>query len=104
MMKIEVVYALPDEQTLLSVEVPEKCSVLDGVKMSGILERYPELDSEALSVGIFSQAVRKPEDAWLNEGDRIEIYRPLIKDPKAERKKRAAAKAKEAESKAKSDD
>lgn len=88
-MKIEVVYALPHEQALLTVEVPEKCSVLDGVKLSGILVRYPELDEASISLGIFSQAVKKPDETLLNEGDRIEIYRPLINDPKASRKKRA---------------
>ncbi|MES1982827.1 MAG: RnfH family protein [Pseudomonadota bacterium] len=86
---IEVVYALPHQQTLLSVRVPENSTVADGVKLSGILEQHPEIDFARNKLGIFGRLSR-PE-ALLREQDRIEIYRPLIADPKEVRRRRATA-------------
>lgn len=87
-LRIEVIYALPHEQLLLETEVPANASVRDGILASGVLERYPELDIDSLAVGIFGKLTKL--DASLRERDRIEIYRPLIADPKAVRKQRAA--------------
>lgn len=84
---IEVVYALPHEQALLQVRVPQGCTVADAVKASGILEKYPEIDLSRNKLGIFAK-LTKP-DAILREKDRIEIYRPLIADPKEIRRQRA---------------
>lgn len=89
-MMVEVVYALPHEQTLLTVDVPNDCTVLDAVYESGILDQYPDIDRDNLALGIFGQAVRAPEKTTLNPGDRVEIYRPLIADPKEIRKRKAA--------------
>lgn len=84
---IEIVYALRDDQTLLKKAVPEGTTVLEGIQASGLLEKYPELDLAAHKLGIFGK-LTKP-DAVLREMDRIEIYRPLIADPKEVRRRRA---------------
>lgn len=85
--KIEVIYALPQVQTLLTVEVPSGCTVEQGIRLSGILEKHPEIDLANSKVGIFGKLSKL--DAALREKDRIEIYRPLIADPKEVRRKRA---------------
>jgi len=92
-MKVEVAYALPEKQSLLSLDVEEGTTALDAVKASGIDEIYPEinLDDEHLSdlkLGIFSMICA--HDKILKEKDRVEIYRPLLIDPKESRKNRAA--------------
>ena len=84
---IEVVYALPDKQTLLKQQVSSGTTVLEAIQASGILEKYPQIDMATSKVGIFGKLV-KP-DTVLREKDRIEIYRPLIADPKEVRRKRA---------------
>lgn len=85
---VEVVYALPEEQTLLSVPAWGGETVQQVIDKSGILQMYPELDREHLEVGIFGKLARL--DQTVRDRDRIEIYRPLIADPKEVRKKRAA--------------
>ena len=89
MIDVEVAYARPDTQLILKVRVPQNASLEDAVRESGILERFPEIDLGTSQVGIFGK-LNKP-DATLRSGDRVEIYRPLIADPKAVRKQRAAA-------------
>ena len=86
--EVEVVFALPDEQDLVTVAVPAGATLVDAVTRSGICERHPEIDLDVNKVGVFGKASRL--DAQLSAGDRVEIYRPLIADPKAARKKRAA--------------
>lgn len=90
MIHVEVVYALPDEQTLLTVEVPEGATILDAIKKSQITQYHPEIEKnlDHLDVGIFGKLAKM--DQPLRDKDRIEIYRPLIADPKEVRKKRAA--------------
>jgi len=89
---IELVYALPDEQTLLRLTLPKGSTVRRGIEQSDILQRYPELqtqwDNGSLVAGIFGK--KAPLDQALREKDRIEIYRPLIADPKEVRKRKAA--------------
>lgn len=87
MIHIEVVYAVPDKQVLLSLSVPEGTTVAVGIEQSAIQDEFPELKMEIKAVGIFSRKV--PLDQVLREGDRIEIYRPLIADPKEARRQRA---------------
>ena len=84
---IEVVYALPGEQTLLKKAVPAGSTVMEGIQASGLLEKYPELDLAAHKLGIFGKLTKA--DAVLREMDRIESYRPLIADPKEVRRRRA---------------
>jgi len=85
--KVELVYALPHEQTLLKFTVPAGTKVAEAVQLSGILKKYPEIDPAKSRMGIFGK-LTKP-DAELRELDRIEIYRPLLADPKEVRRKRA---------------
>ena len=85
--KVELIYALPHEQTLLKFTVPAGTKVADAVQLSGILKKYPEIDPAKNRMGIFGK-LTKP-DAELRELDRIEIYRPLLADPKEVRRKRA---------------
>lgn len=84
----EVAYALKDKQVILPVETAKDMTAIEAVKASGILELFPELNTDQLKLGIFGKATKA--DAVLSEGDRVEIYRPLIADPKEARKKRAA--------------
>jgi len=87
MIKVEVLYALAHEQTLLVVEVPQGTTLADAVKSSGILEKYPEIDLSNNKVGIFGKLSKL--DIVLRAKDRVEIYRPLIADPKEVRKRLA---------------
>ena len=84
---IEVVYALPAEQTLLKKSVPVGTTVMEGIKLSGLLDKFPDLDLSQHKLGIFGKLTK--EDAVLRDKDRIEIYRPLIADPKEVRRRRA---------------
>ena len=86
--RVEVAYARPEEQVILSLAVEEGCTLEQAVRASGILERFPEIDPAAGKMGVFGK-LSKPS-ALLRAGDRVEIYRPLIADPKAIRKQRAA--------------
>ena len=84
---VEVAYALPDAQLMLAVDVPPETTVEAAVQASGILQRHPEIDLGRNKAGIFGKLCTL--DAGLRAGDRIEIYRPLIADPKEVRRKRA---------------
>ncbi|POZ62347.1 RnfH family protein [Chromobacterium alticapitis] len=88
-LNIEVAYARPDRQWLRAVAMPAGACALDAVRASGILPECPELGETALKLGIFGKAVKL--DAPLREGDRVEIYRPLLADPKEVRRQRAEA-------------
>ncbi len=88
---VEVAYAKPDKQVILPLQVKPGTQLIEAVKLSGILEQFPEIDLEKSKLGIFSK-VSKP-DTVLREKDRVEIYRPLIADPKESRRKRADKKA-----------
>jgi putative ubiquitin-RnfH superfamily antitoxin RatB of RatAB toxin-antitoxin module len=86
-MEIEVAYALPDKQLLIKVEAPDGCTVNEAIELSGIRRDIPDILIDPRAVGIFSRKV--PLDQVLHQGDRVEIYRPLIADPKEMRKQRA---------------
>lgn len=88
LMRIEVIYPLPREQRLMAVQMPEGATLREGILASGVLARYPELSLDTLEAGIFGKLAALDEP--LREHDRIEIYRPLIADPKTVRKQRAA--------------
>lgn len=87
---IEVVYAAVDRQVLLSVDVASGSTVRDALRASGIGQHFPELDLEHCPVGIFGKVLGSAETQVLAAGDRIEIYRPLLADPKEVRRLRAA--------------
>ena len=84
---VEVVYALPDTQSLIALTVAPGTTARQAIEQSGILRRHPQIDPACGKIGIFGKAV-KP-NAVLKEGDRVEIYRPLIADPKDARRRRA---------------
>jgi uncharacterized protein len=85
---VEVSYALPHVQDLLKLSLPAGATVRDAIEASGILAKHPEIDLAGPNkVGVFAKLVRL--DTPLRDRDRVEIYRPLIADPKAVRKKRA---------------
>ncbi|WP_252177132.1 RnfH family protein [Endozoicomonas sp. 4G] len=86
---IEVAYAKPEDYRILVVEVKKGTSVLDAARQSGMKSIFSEIDWDSVKLGIFGKAVIRPADQAVKEGDRIEIYRPLIADPKEVRKKRA---------------
>jgi hypothetical protein len=84
---VEVVYALPDRQPIITLKLPEGATVEDAVRRSGVLETFPTIDLTVNKVGIFSKLVKL--DETVRDRDRVEIYRPLIADPKEVRRKRA---------------
>ena len=85
---VEVAYALPDEQSILVLQVPEGTSVIEAARQSGITGKYEGIDLDNAKFGIFGKVVAPTQ--VLHEGERVEIYRPLIADPKEVRKARAA--------------
>lgn len=87
MIHVEVVYALPQEQRVFTLVVNKEMTVEDIIKQSGVLEQYPEVDLKVNKVGVFSRNVKL--NATVRDKDRIEIYRPLLADPKEIRRKRA---------------
>ncbi len=99
MINVEVAYALPTEQKIIVLQVEEGTTVYDAVVRSRIAELYQQIDINSDPMGIFSRAIKDPKSEVLRDGDRVEIYRPLIADPKEVRARRAAeAKAKKANS------
>ncbi len=86
--RVEVAYSRGAEQALLSVDALEGLTVRDAIERSGILGRFPDIDLAVNKVGVFGKLTKL--DNTLADGDRVEIYRPLIADPKEARKKRAA--------------
>ncbi len=92
---VEVAYALPDKQKIVSLLVEPGTTALQAVKKSGISQIFPEIDPDTAKMGIFGQSLGtkgllKAHEHLLKEGDRVEIYRPLIADPKEVRRRRAA--------------
>ena len=87
--RVEVAYALAHEQKIISLLVPVGTTVVEAAKVSGIVKFFPEINLDNARLGIFGKAVSKPKEQALKEGERVEIYRPLIADPKEVRKRRA---------------
>lgn len=93
--QVEVAYALPERQALIPLEVEPGTTAYEAVVRSGITRLFPDLNLEQAPLGIFGQALGTKGLAAagqyvLQPGDRVEIYRPLISDPKEARRKRAA--------------
>lgn len=88
--EVEVVYAQAGEQRLLCLRVPVGTTVREAALRSAMDEHFPGLDLSSAPLGIFGRLVAKPEERLLEAGDRVEIYRPLLADPKEVRKARAA--------------
>lgn len=86
--KVEVAYAKPDTQLILEVDTTTEATVEEIIKASGIMEKFPEIDLAVNKVGVFGKLTKLTNT--LRDGDRIEIYRKLIADPKEVRRQRAA--------------
>ncbi len=91
---IEIAYALPEHYYLKSLKVAEGTMVQTAILQSGILQQFTDIDLRENKVGIFSRPTKLTD--ILKEGDRVEIYRPLLADPKEIRRKRAAEQAAQA--------
>lgn len=88
--RVEVAFALAEKQALLSVDVDPGTTMHDAVVRSRIAEQFPGMiDPEKTPMGIFSKVEPNPRTRVLQEGDRVELYRPLIVDPNDSRKERA---------------
>ncbi len=85
---VEVVYALSERQLIVRLDVAPNATIEEVIRQSGILEQFPGIDLAKNKVGVFGK-LGKLSDT-LHSGDRVEIYRPLIADPKEVRKQRAA--------------
>jgi putative ubiquitin-RnfH superfamily antitoxin RatB of RatAB toxin-antitoxin module len=100
LINVEVAYALPQKQVLKALMVAPGTTALQAIEQSGILQDFPEIDANSDSIGVFSQVLgtkglAEPTVYQLQPMDRVEIYRPLIADPKEVRRRRAQeAKAK----------
>ncbi|WP_435626366.1 RnfH family protein [Candidatus Ferrigenium straubiae] len=90
-MKIGIAYALPHRQAWFDIEMPDGTTVQDAINRSGILKQFPEIDLEKNKVGVYGKVSKL--DAVLNDGDRVEIYRPIICDPKTVPRKAKAGDA-----------
>jgi uncharacterized protein len=86
--EVEVAYASSREQALIKVVGDRGLTVREAIERSGLVCQFPEIDLGVNKVGIYGKLV--PMDHALADGDRVEVYRPLIADPKEQRKKRAA--------------
>ena len=87
-MMVEVAYALPNQQVILPVKLPTGSNAEAAIKASGVLSKFPEIDLAVNKIGVFGKLSKL--DAQLRHLDRVEIYRPLIADPKEVRRQRAA--------------
>ena len=85
---IEVAYALPHKQLIIPIKVKQGTTAEEAINTSGIIKKFPEIDLNVNQIGIFGKLSQK--DHVLRERDRVEIYRPLIADPKEIRRQRAA--------------
>jgi len=88
--RVQVCYARPDTQFLHELSVPADTTMQSAIEQSGVLQAAPEIDLAVFRAGIYGKL--KPLDSPLREKDRIEIYQPLIADPKEARQRRAARK------------
>ena len=90
LIEVEVAYAQASVQRLLRLQVPAGTTAREAVERSGLAAEFADLDLHACSLGIFGKALPDAQKRVLEEGDRVEIYRPLLADPKEVRKQRAA--------------
>jgi putative ubiquitin-RnfH superfamily antitoxin RatB of RatAB toxin-antitoxin module len=86
--QLEITYAKPERQEIISLKLPVGSTIQQAIEASGLLQRHPEIDLAKAKVGIYGKLSRM--DTVVRERDRVEIYRPLIADPKEVRKQRAA--------------
>lgn len=88
--RVEVAYALADRQAIVALEVPAGTTMYDAVVRSGIAARFPGMiDPDTITMGIYSKIEPSPRTRVLADGERVELYRPLVIDPRDSRKERA---------------
>ncbi|WP_421911383.1 RnfH family protein [Marinobacter sp.] len=92
MIRVEVAFARPDRQEIISLSVEEGTTAVEAVKRSGIVAIFPEVDPESDDMGVFGKVIKNPSAHELRDGDRVEVYRPLQIDPKQARLNRAKKK------------
>ncbi|PVY75962.1 hypothetical protein C8D92_106224 [Tamilnaduibacter salinus] len=92
--RVEVAYATPERQEIVTLEVAAGTTVYTAATQSGLERVFPELDYEQAAMGVFGKVVKRPREQVLRAGDRVEIYRPLKIDPKDARIQRARKKKK----------
>ena len=92
LLEVEVAYALLERQFLKAIKLERGATVREAIVASGVLSEFPQIDLESVSVGIFSKRITL--DTPLSDGDRVEIYRPLLVSPTEARRQRAQRKAK----------
>ena len=88
-LQVEVVCALPDRQRLVQLRVAQGTTLRAAVMLSGLAADFPDIDMTQAPLGIFGKQVKDPDIQTLNEGERVEIYRPLLTDPRELRRQRA---------------
>lgn len=89
MIEVEVAYALPEKQKIYGLLVEKGTTALLATKQSAVCKDFDDVDLDIAKMGVFGQTIKAPADYVLQAGDRVEIYRPLIADPKAARRQRA---------------
>ena len=97
--EIEIIYAYPTKYFLKKFTVEQGTSVQSAILQSGILQQYPDIDLRENKIGVFSRPVKLTDTLY--QGDRVEIYRPLLADPKEIRRQRAEQQTKELDKKKK---
>ena len=93
MIRVEVAYALPDEQKIIVLKVHPETSIYEAIVQSKIHDFFPQINVETDPVGVFGKAIKDPKSTLIRDGDRVEIYRPLLADPKEVRARKAAERA-----------
>ncbi|MFZ5723807.1 MAG: RnfH family protein [Pseudomonadota bacterium] len=88
--RVEVVFALPERQVIVALELPAGATLYEAVLRSGLAAQFPgQIDPETTPAGVFGKLEKQPRQRVLADGDRVEIYRPLTIDPKDARRARA---------------
>jgi putative ubiquitin-RnfH superfamily antitoxin RatB of RatAB toxin-antitoxin module len=90
MIEVEVAYALPEKQKIYGLLVEKGTTALVAAKQSAVCKDFNVADLDSAKMGVFGQTIKVPAEYVLQAGERVEIYRPLIADPKAARRQRAA--------------
>ena len=88
-MKIQVVYAKPDQQSIVELDVPDGTTAFEAAVQSGLANQFPDIDLDTIPMGIFGVRVKTATTTILHPGDRVELYRSLLVDPKESRRTRA---------------
>jgi len=88
-MKIQVVYAKPDQQSIVELDVPDGTTAFEAAVQSGLANQFPDIDLDTIPMGIFGVRVKTATTTILHPGDRVELYPSLLVDPKESRRTRA---------------